>query len=1022
MTPRAFTVLLLTAVIAGGAASGARAATPRFSVPASRLSSALTILAHQAGIDILFADGLIGDRTAPALRGQMTVDRALQTLLAGSGLTFHRTPDGAVIIARLPPVAPPSPLQADDAIPEILVVGRKAQNGDIRRTQGDIQPYQVFTGREIEDSHAGSIDNFSRTRLPANAQIISPTQNLSLGQGSTRSEINLRGLGANQTLLLVDGRRMPDVPAVDSINQQPDVNGIPINLIDRIEVLTATAGGIYGNGATSGALNIVLRHDYDGGEIAATTGITTRGDAFEQRVFGRFGFSPDGGRTGIMVAFGQSHADALRFGDRGYFRRARERSLVNAPADSLGEYPIGNALNVFGAAPLVLDAVRGGTVLGSTRTSLPLGLGTDLARRDALLVANAGTTNLDPGGSGAAATIASQPTTRSAFLDARHDFGGDVVAFANFLHTRNVGRSVLSPQAMYYQSYAAADPRNPFQQDVVVAVPVPSAAYRQTNRIEVTRYTAGLIVPLPAQWRANIEYSGGGAKSRIEIVTTTLGSGPYDRATGRYGVGLPVLDPFGDWSAFLKALPSYLESDTLLGPRKNHFNDGTLRVAGPVATLPGGPMTLSFLGEGRREVTAASKLIRRNGDFQFSSDYPRLELRVLSLYGEARVPLVGAHGLFSGLEVQLAVRQDWTRTILPGSKTLFGSTLPPFIARSGIPAYTAGARFSPLPGILLRGSVSTGSLPPAANQIGRFTGVGEFYIGDPKRGGRRVGSEGPVTSFDGGNPDLRPERARSYLFGIVVTPAGDHGPRLSVDYTRINKRGEIQPFGFGDVEGALAQEALYPQRVIRSPLTEADKALGFTGGRIETVDLSLLNLGRSRIDALDVTLDYPFAVKRVGAFTAYLKATWQPHYRQEIVKGAPLIERVGHSDGPLELRGNAGLDWSNGPWSAGVNAQYYSHYKITNAYADTINNPLLLGFNGKARIPAQVYVDLSGRYHVRDGAGIVPLGTEVRIGIVNLFDHRPPTIADLYSSGASYYGDPRRRRVELTVAVPLEGK
>ncbi|TRW14407.1 TonB-dependent receptor [Glacieibacterium frigidum] len=979
MTPRASIVLPLTAVIAALPAEVMAApSTPRFSIPASRLSSALTVLARQAGIDVLFADTLVGDRVAPALRGKMTVDAALVSLLDGSGLTFRRTSDGAIVIAAMPAAAPPP--KADEAIPEILVIGRRAQNGDIRRTQGDIQPYQVFTNREIEDSHAGSIDSFSRTRLPANAQIISPAQNLRRGQGSTRSEINLRGLGANQTLLLVDGRRMPDVPAIDLINQQPDVNGIPINLIDRIEVLTASAGGIYGIGATSGALNVVLRHDYEGGEVAMTTGITTRGDAFEERLFGRFGISANGGRSGLMVAVGQSRADALRFGDRNYFRRARERALANSPAEFLGEFPIGNSVNIFSRTPLVFNADRGGAALGSTRTTLPLGLDDDPARRDALLLANAGMTQLDPGGGGAKATITSQPETRAIFLDARHDFGGGFIAFGNFLDTRNTGRTVAGVQSNpFTSSLSASDPRNPFQQEIFVTEPS-DFTVNSVNRIEVRRYTLGLIAPLPGGWRANIEYSGGGAKSRFEQNAGT---------------------------------------ETLLGPRRNRFDDGTLRVAGPVATLPGGPLTLSFLGEARRIVTEASELAQTFDTFSFSSDYPRLEQRVLSLYGEARAPLLGARGFLSELEFQLAVRQDWTRTILPGSKTLFGTELPPFITFSGTPAYTVGTRFSPLPGLLVRASIGTGSLPPTANQIGRFTAVGEDYRGDPRRGGRTIGSEGAVTFLDGGNPDLLPERARSFLFGVVVTPAGDHGPRLSIDYTRINKRNEIQSFPFFDVDTLIAEEAKYPRRVIRGPLTAADRALGFTGGPIQTLDFSLLNLGRTRIDAVDVTLDYPFELPRLGGFTAYLKATWEPHYRQQLVDGSPFIERVGSSDGPLELRGNAGVDWSSGPWSAGINAQFYSSYMITNAYVETINNPLLLSFNGMERIPAQVYVDLSGRYRVRDGSAIVPRGTEVRVGIINLFDHRPPTIADLYSSGASYYGDPRQRRVEATLAVPF---
>ena len=197
------------------------------------------------------------------------------------------------------------------------------------------------------------------------------------------------------------------------------------------------------------------------------------------------------------------------------------------------------------------------------------------------------------------------------------------------------------------------------------------------------------------------------------------------------------------------------------------------------------------------------------------------------------------------------------------------------------------------------------------------------------------------------------------------------------------------------VQGLLANEALYPGRVSRGPLTPSDAALGFTAGPVTRLDFTLISIGRTRIDAVDITLDYPFAVPRLGRFAAYLKATWEPHYRQQIVAGAALVDRVGFADGPLEWRGNAGIDWSSGDWSIAANAQFYSSYKATNAVTDTINNPLLLRYNGTAQVPAQVYVDLSGRYRFAGGASSVPYGTEIRLGIVNLFDHRPPTIADL---------------------------
>lgn len=1015
---RVSVALQIAVVLAGLVPLAVRAASdlPRFNVPASRLSGALTTLARQAGIEILFSDTVVGDRDSPALRGRMSVDAALETLLAGSGLAFRRTGDGTIVVnlstaaARTAPAAS----EVEAAIPEILVVGRRAQNGDIRRTQGDIQPYQVFTRREIEDSHAGSIDNFTRTRLPANAQTISPAQNVRGGQSSNRSEINLRGLGANQTLLLVDGRRLPGIPQVDVDTLQPDVNGFPIELIERIEVLTATAGGIYGIGATSGVLNVVLKHDYAGGEVALTTGITTRGDNFEHRIFGRFGFSPDHGRTGIMVAVGETRADALHSGDRDYVRRARERVLVNNPDILLGTYPLGNGINIFATTDLVLDESQGGTALGAGRTFIPRGLDGDTATRNQLFLANAGQTQLDPG---SGTTITSRPEIRSIFADVRHDFGGDIVGFANILSNRNIGRSSLGSQSSFFGNLPASSPLNPFQQDIGIATALPGSVSNLTTRITTMRYTIGLVAPLPSRWKANLEYNGGKGTSRYTTRSRQATSELYDTIFNGPLPGRPAIDPLGNWADYIAAASSYTEAVSARAPRTTKFDDATLRVAGPIAALPGGPLTLTLLGEARREVSKKSVTTDSFIGVQYQRNYPRNAVSVLSVYGEARVPLVGDHGFFRGLEFQLAARQDWVRTSLPAEPPRRGDPPVLFVSRTDSLAYTAGARFSPLPGILLRASAGTGSLPPSPSQIIQATIVGDDFRRDPKRGDRQIGSEAPVTFLYGGNPKLRPERARSYLVGVVATPAGDLGPRLSIDYTRIIKRGEIQVFPLGDVDALLASEALYPSRVVRGPLTPADAAQGFTAGPIKTLDFGLLNLGRTRIDAVDFTVDYPF-VTRFGRFNAYLKATWEPNYRQQAVRGAPVIERVGYSDGPLEWRGNAGVDWSNGPWSVGANAQYFNHYRITSAYIETIDNSELVANNGRVRIPAQVYVDLSCRYRF-DGTGFVPRGTEIRAGIVNLFDHRPPIIADLYSSGISYYGDARRQRVELTLSVPL---
>src|SRR5262249_44773832 len=155
--------------------------------------------------------------------------------------------------------------------------------------ENDIQAYQVITSRALESSHADNVDEALRLLLPGDtiSQVVRTD-----ALGSNLSQVNLQALGVNQTLILVDGARMPSLPSqVQYVGlAQPGLNGIPIMAIDRIESLTGTAGGIYGPGAMGGVVNVVLKRDYTGAEFAVTGGISDRGDAMRERLDGRIGF------------------------------------------------------------------------------------------------------------------------------------------------------------------------------------------------------------------------------------------------------------------------------------------------------------------------------------------------------------------------------------------------------------------------------------------------------------------------------------------------------------------------------------------------------------------------------------------------------------------------------------------------------------------------------------------------------------------------------------------------------------
>jgi outer membrane receptor protein involved in Fe transport len=135
--------------------------------------------------------------------------------------------------------------------------------------------------------------------------------------------------------------------------------------------------------------------------------------------------------------------------------------------------------------------------------------------------------------------------------------------------------------------------------------------------------------------------------------------------------------------------------------------------------------------------------------------------------------------------------------------------------------------------------------------------------------------------------------------------------------------------------------------------------------------------------------------------------------------GEPWVERVGYFDGPLSWRGNIGAEWGRGPLSIDLNLQLFGRHRVT--YADlssfaavVIGNEQVLRFQGSAYIPAQAYVDLGVRRRFGMGAANT---VDVRFGIQNLLDKRPPIVANPGEVSYSTYGDARRRRFELAVST-----
>ncbi|HET7866221.1 MAG TPA: TonB-dependent receptor plug domain-containing protein, partial [Burkholderiaceae bacterium] len=306
---------------------------------------------------------------------------------------------------------------SDQTLPSVLVLGKRTLNMDIRRNRDDIQPYVVFDAEQIAKSGAQTIESFLQTHLPMNAQQNTTSQ---LGpEVSPNGRIDLRGLGADQTLILVDGRRLPSISTGDSF-KQANLNGISISQIERIEVLPATASGIYGGGATGGVINIILKRDYSGFDIDLNYGNAFDGAVRQYRLGISGGFSLEDGRTRVLYSASHADADVLLSSQRDFARRGAQQQLRNDPSDPsvlLGGANICSTADgaTCSTQPLQL---KSGATLPSPFTSVPGNYTGAASDGGAALAARAGQIQFD----NTALPIWSTPQTTTFTFNPRREF------------------------------------------------------------------------------------------------------------------------------------------------------------------------------------------------------------------------------------------------------------------------------------------------------------------------------------------------------------------------------------------------------------------------------------------------------------------------------------------------------------------------------------------------------------------------------------------------------------------------
>ncbi|HEY8509244.1 MAG TPA: TonB-dependent receptor [Steroidobacteraceae bacterium] len=947
---------------------------------------------------------------------------------------------------------------------EIMIRGRRI---DGLNNQGLLQSgenaalyHDVITSEDIERHGISSVEELFRL-IPqtssAQTSLQEPAGNVRTTGGLTNkaSTIGLRGFSSSQTVVLINGRALPRSHIFSEGGA--DLGRIPIAAIERVEILPYAGSAIYGAGAIGGAINIVLRKNYSGHDLNTYLSTTTEGGGSEYRVTYVGGSTFNEGRTNLTSTVSFHRRNALRAGDRDHLDEALRRygpdsNAVNAQGQSLFEQFI---IPAFAGAPgtVVVGALPQEPINdlgipgapGVRYAAIPAGTTPEQATMltPESFVDTAGQANLSPR---FGRSILYEPIdSYNINLQWGHDLREDETLHAYGELTLGYNEKEYSAPQGIVLDLSATDPLNPFRDNVTpgfVGRPVriyldtpdlgdPSMHYQD----EYARTVVGLKGRFNPRWEwsadAVVDYARGTVNSNnpfnnLELLTRlapppVVDPGPPADPETRRAV-YPI---FADHQAFpfpAADVGHYFDSIRYSMVRSLQW-EGNARVLGTVFDLPAGPLQTSLVGKyqywdfhyGQRTWTGDgfSQLINNAPATVDSSRTPATR-RVVQGGIEISIPIISNQWRpipIRSLELQGSLsRERHVSSSVNQDDERFSDTKS---ASSGVIA----ARMQVTQDVAFRASWSEGFYPPDWQDVGMpvttFTLPGFFP--DPARGNtlQFFTPGAPMIEIQqGGNPDLKPETARSWNFGMMLTPRFAPGLSLHVDYWKIEKVDGVISTSFVDI---IANPDAFGFLITRAPPSESDIANGWLGF-ITAVDARAFNASVIRTQGVDLQLKYTLDTA-FGTFDFTGGGSITDKFDVLATPSSPSVDTVSGS-GPLRRRANGSLTWSKRNWWTTLTGRY-TGWRWTPTTAPSPSYPGAFALDGD-RIPSSLLWDLQIGYERPLGSGsegrVAGLldGTRITLGAINLFNEEPAFVSDGYSF---YNGveDPRQRVVYLQV-------
>lgn len=771
--------------------------------------------------------------------------------------------------------------------------------------------------------------------------------------------LNLRNLGTQRTLVLIDGRRqVAGVPGDQAI----DINTIPSDLIEGIDVVTGGASAVYGADAVSGVVNFRLKQNFQGVSVHGQSGISTHGDAGQYLLGVTLGSNFADGRGNIAVAYEYGADNRLQTHDRRRYREGRLQTFVTNPArddahpnepkyiplrdiryalsSPIGAIDVtGDGVPEFDGSGAIWDFGRDfgdGFTQGGSATSVA-SYGNDLLPKVRRNVINAlghfdVSDKLTIFGSATVADVRSFSLAQPSFdyyifvpednpylpadvraaidpamggvLVNRDDFDlgqrGENIRRQTFQGVGGI-RGDLSDSLHYeaYYSYGKTTVRSRYLADVyndrffaaVDAVRDPS-----TGNITCR-------VNLDPAWEPDQPYS-----SRTATPVTTFSPGQcqpinlFTNVQSREALAF-ITAPTIDRSS----IEQQVASASISGDTRSLFS------------LPGGPVGFALGGEYRKEKSTFNPdaIIQQGLTYTNKLEPTRGSFDVKEVYGELNAPLLKDVPLAYDLELGAAIRYSDYSTI--------GSTT----------TWKVDGMYSPIRDIMFRGTYSVAIRAPNIGEL--FDGrsqtfeffndpcdINNLNLGTSYRAANcktlltGLGAD-PATYTDprstnipglqGGNPNLRQEKAKTWTAGIVLNPTFLRGFTLSADWYDIRLTNAINT-----VDPQQLAELCVDQPSLDNQFCDAIQREngGRTPGYITGFIVGPQNVAAFRTAGLDVNLQYGLRTERLGDFDISLKANYLDKLSFIGTPGADPTNERGTAYAP-KYQAKFDLTWSDGP-------------------------------------------------------------------------------------------------------------